>query len=109
MGAPGVPALLLLSARHAADVLYRDELFDLAGRKDGFELVLAVTREPPVRPGDYGRRVDGPMLVDVIKRLPSPPRHVFVCGSNGFVNAVTEAMIAASVPSSIIRTERYGV
>lgn len=109
MAAPGVPALLLLSARHEADVLYHDELFDLDGRKDGFELVLALTRESPMRPGDYGRRVDGPMMTDIVKRLPSPPKHVFVCGSNGFVNAVTEAMIAAGVPASIIWTERYGV
>jgi ferredoxin-NADP reductase len=109
MAAQGVPALLVLSARHAADVLYRDELFALAGRKDGLELVLALTREPPMRPGDYGRRIDGPMMMDAVKRLPSPPKNVFVCGSNGFVNAATEAMIAASVPASIIRTERYGV
>jgi ferredoxin-NADP reductase len=41
--------------------------------------------------------------------MPSPPKQVFVCGSNAFVTTATDALIAADVPAGIIRTERYGV
>jgi ferredoxin-NADP reductase len=33
---------------------------------------------------------------------------VFVCGSNGFVNVATDAAMAAQIPMTAIRTERYG-
>jgi len=100
--------LLLLSARSWDDVLYRDELTMLAARMDGFDLVLSVTREAPRRPGDFGRRVDTAMMRDVIGRLPAAPRAVFVCGTNGFVNAAADGALAAGVAPSIVRTERYG-
>jgi ferredoxin-NADP reductase len=109
MTAVAVPVLLLLSARHQSEVLYRDELLDLASRKNGFGFVLTLTREPPTRPGDYGRRVDASMMADILVRLPSPPKHIFVCGSNAFVNAATDAMLAAKLPPEIIKTERYRV
>jgi ferredoxin-NADP reductase len=36
------------------------------------------------------------------------PRHVFVCGSNRFVEGVTRGLPDASLPAGMIRTERYG-
>jgi ferredoxin-NADP reductase len=106
--APDVPAVLLFSARRWVDVLYRDELFALAAKGNGLDVVLTLTREAPRRPGDYGRRVDGPMVAAALAHLPSSPRHVFVCGSNPFVNAATDGAIAAGVPADMIKTERYG-
>jgi ferredoxin-NADP reductase len=106
--AQDVPIVLLLSARDWEDVLYRDELLALHARRDGFTLVLTLTRGPPKRDIDYGRRVDPPMMAEVLCRLPGPPRHVFVCGTNPFANAAADGAIAAGTPASIIRTERYG-
>src|SRR3546814_15004400 len=71
-------------------------------------LVLALTREAPKRRGDHGRRVDAAMMADVSARLTAAPKHVFICGSNAFVNAAADGAIAAGVPASLIRTERYG-
>jgi ferredoxin-NADP reductase len=68
-----------------------------------------VTREPPRREGDYGRRVDRAMVADVLARLPETPRLVFVCGANAFVNSAADGAVAAGIAASIIRTERYGV
>jgi ferredoxin-NADP reductase len=106
--APAVPALLLLSARRWVDALYRDELLDLAAQGTGLEVVLTLTREQPARPTDYGRRVDSQMMIEVIGRLPSAPKLVFICGSNPFVNAAADGTIDARVSASIVRTERYG-
>lgn len=106
--AVSVPAVLLLSARRWVDVLYRDELFDLSGRCKGLDVVLTLTREPPMRPGDYGRRVDAAMMAEVLGRLPGEPRYAFVCGTNAFVSAAADGIVEAGVPASLVRTERYG-
>jgi ferredoxin-NADP reductase len=106
--APSVPALLLLSARQWDEVLYRDELLSLEAQGTGFTVVFALTRELANRAGDYGRRVDGPMMSEVIARLPAPVRHVFICGSNAFVNAAADGTVDAGVPVGVVRTERYG-
>ena len=105
--ARNVPVLLLLSSRDWKDVLYRDELLALDDHRNGFTLVLTLTREPPKRDADFGRRVDDVMMADVLHRSPGAPRHVFACGTNAFVNAAVDGAIAAGTPASIIRTERY--
>jgi ferredoxin-NADP reductase len=102
------PALLLLSARRWDDVLYRDELIMLDRLRNGFALVLSLTREVPRRAGDYGRRVDAAMMTEVAARLPTSPKYVFICGSNAFVNAAADGAVAAGAPASLVRTERYG-
>ncbi|MER8793488.1 FAD-binding oxidoreductase [Mesorhizobium sp. M0984] len=101
-----VAATLVFSARVWDEVIFRDELIDLAERRDGFDLVLTLTREPARRPADHARRVDAAMMVQAMTRLPAPPKLAFVCA---FVTAAAEALIDAGVPAALIRTERYGV
>jgi ferredoxin-NADP reductase len=107
--ATGVPAILLLSARRMDDVLYREELLELDRHRDGFTLALTLTRDRPTRGTDFGRRVDRPMVAEILARLPAPPRHIFICGSNAFVSAAEAGAVDAGVPARIIRTERYGI
>jgi ferredoxin-NADP reductase len=102
------PFHLLLSARTYADILYRNELEALTGRKDGFSMTLALTREPARRQSDYSRRIDTAIMCDVLRTFRTPPSRSFMCGTNGFVNAAADGAIAAGVPADIIRTERYG-
>ncbi|MGA8584712.1 MAG: oxidoreductase, partial [Roseiarcus sp.] len=102
------PFHLLLSARTSADILYRNELEALAMRKDGFNVTFAITREPARRPSDYSRRIDAPMMSDVLSAFRTPPSRSFMCGTNGFVNVAADGAIAAGVPAATIRTERYG-
>lgn len=103
-----VPMLLLLSARSWEDVIFRDELLELEKKNTAFKLVLTITREVPKREGDYDRRIDTPMTGEVLKRLQSPVKRAFVCGSNPFVTVASEALIGAGVEPGSIRTERYG-
>lgn len=103
-----VPMLLLFSARTFGDVLFRDELLALAARGDGFELALALTREPASQARHYGRRVDTAVVAELLARLPDPPKQVFVCGSNSFVETAAGSAIAAGIAPGLIRTERYG-
>ena len=103
------PVALVFSARIWDEVIFRDELIGLDDRRDGFDLVLTLTREPAMRPSDYSRRVDARMMAQAVERLPKAPRLAFVCGSNAFVSAAAQALIDAGVEASLIRTERYGV
>ena len=104
-----VPVALVFSARIWDEVIFRDELIGLDDRRDGFDLVLTLTREPAQRPTDYSRRIDAAMMMQSMSRLPEPPKLAFVCGSNAFVSAAAQALIDADVPAGLIRTERYGV
>jgi ferredoxin-NADP reductase len=102
------PMLLIFSARTWDDLIFREELLAMAARRDGFELAIALTREPARRAGDYSRRVDRDVAAEALARLPAKPALVFVCGSNPFVESAATSLIEAGVPGEIIRTERYG-
>jgi ferredoxin-NADP reductase len=106
--AASVPVVLLLSARTWDDVLFRDELLALDQLRKGFVLALTLTREAPRRAGDYGRRIDAALVADVLALSSSEPQHVFICGSNAFVNGAADGTIAAGILAARIRTERYG-
>ena len=103
-----VRAVLLLSARTWDDVPYRDELLQLERDSPGFTLILTLTRDNPRRHEDYQRRIDAAMVTEAAARMSTAPAYVFVCGSNDFVNAAADGAIAAGIPATIIRTERYG-
>jgi len=105
---PAVPTALLLSARTAEDVLFSKELHSIEIGDAAFVLALAITRERPTRASDFGRRIDGGMVQEIVARLHRKPTQVFVCGSNGFVNIVTEGALLAGLDPEIIKTERYG-
>jgi ferredoxin-NADP reductase len=102
------PMALLFSARTWNDVIFRDELLALHGQAQGFELKIALTREALEQEGVFARRVDKAMLSETLARLPQPPKEVFVCGSNAFVEAAAQSAIEAGLAANIIRTERYG-
>src|SRR5262249_21280549 len=79
--APKTPALLVYSARTWDEIIYRDELFDLEASDANFRLVLTTTREPQHRAHDFDRRLDRPLLREILRRWGRAPRHAFACGS----------------------------
>ncbi|GJE44900.1 ferredoxin reductase [Methylobacterium soli] len=99
--APGVKALLLYSARTRQEVIARAELDARARDEPGFALHLALTREPG------GRRIDRAAIDAALARI-GAPAHVFVCGGNPFVGAVSNLLLDAGVAPALIRTERFG-
>jgi ferredoxin-NADP reductase len=105
---PGLPTLLVYSARTWGDLLFRDELI-AAEREDAqLAIVLATTRGQAQRPQDQGQRLDGAALGSILERWGQLPRHAYVCGSNRFVEAMTAGLVACDVPAARIRAERYG-
>ncbi|WP_246704685.1 hypothetical protein [Rhizobium sp. P32RR-XVIII] len=98
---------LLMSARTRRGTLLGDEMLAAEESKSGFSFALALTREPATPRSDFSRRIDAAMVADIAARLPSPPRSVFVCGSNAFVNVAADGALAAGINAAPIKTERY--
>jgi ferredoxin-NADP reductase len=99
-----VKAHLLVSARSADDVLYRDELATLEPR-EGLRVAYTYTRAPP--PGWTGpsRRIDAAMLADV---SPGPGGRCFVCGPTPFVEVVNDLLVAGGRDPGEVHAERFG-
>jgi ferredoxin-NADP reductase len=103
-----VPATLVYSARTAADLIFADELVTLDARRDGFTFIPTLTRETRPSPGFRVGRIDAALLADALQGSPAPPKTVFVCGANAFVETAANALLGLGVAPAIIRTERYG-
>ncbi len=102
-----VPATLVVSARSIDELLFRDELDALVAAGDGLRVVVTLTRSAP--PGWTGpaRRVDAGLLAEA-GPPPGPGVRSFVCGSNGFVEAVADALVDLGHDPATVRTERFG-
>jgi ferredoxin-NADP reductase len=103
-----VPATLVYSARTTADLIFGDELRALRARRDGFHFMPTLTRETSPPPGFHVGRIDAALLADALERLSGPPKTVFVCGANAFVETAADALLGLGLPPATIRTERYG-
>ncbi len=88
---------LVVSARTADDLYYRDEL-------PGPETTVVYTRDAPAGvtrpPGRLARADLEPVLVDGAT--------AYVCGSPGFADAASELLVQLGVPVEHIRIERFG-
>jgi ferredoxin-NADP reductase len=103
----GVPMRLLYSVKTLGDLIYRDELEELAGRGDGFETFFTLTREQPESWTGYTRRVDRDLLAEIGWPAAESPL-AYVCGPTGFVEAVASALVESGLPPSHVKTERFG-
>ncbi|AMM23667.1 FAD-binding oxidoreductase [Variovorax sp. PAMC 28711] len=104
----GADILLVHSARSAEELCGYDEFVAAEARGPGFRFVAVTTRGAPPRPTDLGRRLDAASLRGLLDRWGRTPRHVFVCGANGFVEAVANGLLDVGIGAARIRTERYG-
>jgi ferredoxin-NADP reductase len=93
---PDADMKLAYSVRTADDVIYADELGD--------DAVITYTRSAPDGWGGHTGRIDAEMLEPLVH----PMATVFICGSNGFVEAASTLALAAGVGADRIRTERFG-
>jgi ferredoxin-NADP reductase len=101
------PMRLVFSSRTLEDVIYREELDELAARGDGFQVVHTLTREQPPGWDGYSRRIDRDLLSDVAWPASQSPR-VYVCGSTRFVDAAADGLLELGYDAAWIRTERFG-
>jgi ferredoxin-NADP reductase len=102
----GAQAALIYSARSHDEAIYADELEKRAATERDLTLRIALTRQP--RDGFHAGRISAALMAETLAALGPPPRRVYVCGSNAFVEAANELIQAMGVDSRIIRNERFG-
>ncbi len=98
---------LLYSSRTYEDLIYREELDELAAHGDGLAVVQTLTREHPLGWTGYSRRVDADLLREVALPPEQDPR-VYVCGPTSFAEAVADGLVALGHEAGRIRIERFG-
>jgi ferredoxin-NADP reductase len=101
------PARLLYSSRTLGDVIYREELDELATGEDGLEVFHTLTRSQPDGWSGYGRRIDAEILREVAWPATDRPQ-VFVCGSTRFVDTAADGLVALGYEPQSVKTERFG-
>ena len=101
-------AVLIYRARSEPDLVFRDELDALAGRRG---ITIHYLTGPRIRsrrswlPESAAQWRDSQALR---KLVPDLPEHdVFVCGPDEWMDAVAEAALAAGVPADRLHQERF--
>jgi ferredoxin-NADP reductase len=116
-----VDARLLLSVRTLEDVLYRDELDELAadgaaaagstatrGSSRPVGVRITLTRGPALPGwGGWTRRIDREMLAD-LGPPPSERPLVYVCGPTPFVEEAARLLVELGHEPARVHTERFG-
>ena len=101
-----VPAILLYSSRSFEDIIYREELEQLAAAEQ-IGVFHTLTRSRPDGWTGYARRIDQPMLEAGLSQLDGAP-HAYVCGPTPLVEAVASKLVDLNLSPDRIRTERFG-
>ena len=102
-----VATRLLYSSRTPEDVIYQDELASLQAANEGLEIIHTFTRTQPAGWHGYARRIDTPMLREVIQPL-GQALLTYICGPTLLVEAAANGLAQLGVPPVRIRTERFG-
>ena len=100
-----VPAALLYSCRTKKDVIYDEELAEIARVDPRFKLSITLTRDSV--PGCAVGRISLPAVQALLKEL-GGAADSFVCGSAAFVECAAGLLLQAGQPAHAIRTERFG-
>ncbi len=98
-----VPFRLIYSVRTPADAFYADELRQRARDDGGFDVTYVHTRGGPSPVGRIG--------VATVNTHGWPPDFqpaCYVCGPTGFVEAVSDILVALGHDPRRVRTERFG-
>ena len=101
------PTSLLYSSRNFEDVIYYNELEKLSAANGSLQIFHTLTRSQPAGWKGYARRIDQDMLKEVAQPLGKAVQ-AFICGPTLLVEAAANTLVKIGIPSSQIKTERFG-
>jgi ferredoxin-NADP reductase len=102
-----LPTRLLYSSRAFDEIIYRQQLAQLAAADTTLTVTHTLTRAQPPGWTGYGRRIDRAMLAEVAWP-PSEQPQVFVCGPTALVESVASALVELGHEARRVKTERFG-
>jgi len=101
------PALVLYSSRTYEDIIYRQELDQMAARNDGLTVIYTLTRRQPAGWTGGARRIDRSMLASVGPSVMARPK-IFICGPTSLVESAAQSLLEVGYERNLIKTERFG-
>jgi ferredoxin-NADP reductase len=102
-----VPTRLLYSSRAFDEIIYRQELAQLAAADPTLMVTHTLTRQQLLDWTGYRRRIDRAMLAEVAWP-PSEQLLAFVCGPTALVETVASALVELGHEALRVKTERFG-
>ena len=102
-----IPAVLLYSSRTFEDIIYREELDQMAARNDGLTVIYTLTRRQPAGWTGGARRIDRSMLASVGPSVTARPK-IFICGPTMLVESAAQSLLELGYERNLIKTERFG-
>jgi CDP-4-dehydro-6-deoxyglucose reductase, E3 len=101
------PMTLLFGVRTEADILYRDELQELARKYPHFSVHFTLSQASDQWSGNRGYvQTHARSLYEALKTQGEP--HVYICGLQKMVNAVRDLLKGdMGLPRQLIHSERY--
>ena len=102
-GAP-MPATLIYSVSTPSEILFRQELEDIARRNSAIRLVFTITRLEEERWGGHIGRIDAELIRAAQVSLDSL---FFICGPPGMIRDVVAMLVKMGVPASRIMYEQW--
>jgi ferredoxin-NADP reductase len=100
------PIRLLYSARSLADVIYKQELDEIAGAPNS-TIAFTLTRSAPSDWTGYRRRIDRSILEEIAWPAADGAR-AFVCGPTPLVESVASLLVDLGYAAERVKTERFG-
>ena len=101
------PTLVLYSSRTYEDIIYREELDQMAARNDGLTIIYTLTRRQPAGWTGGARRIDRSMLASVGPSVMARPK-IFICGPTSLVESAAQSLLEVGYERNLIKTERFG-
>jgi ferredoxin-NADP reductase len=102
-----LPTRLLFSSRDFDDIIYRQELEQLAAADPTLTVTHTLTRAQPPGWAGYRRRIDRAMLA-AVAWPPAEQPQAFVCGPTTLVETVATALVGLGHDPLRVKTERFG-
>jgi ferredoxin-NADP reductase len=100
-------AVLLYSSRSMEEVIYREELDEMARRDFNLRVINTLTRNWPDKWAGCRRRIDKAMLAEAGFTPRQDPK-IFVCGPTQLVESVSRLLVELGHDPQTIKTERFG-
>ena len=101
------PATLLYSSRSLDDVIYREEVAELAAADPTLRVVQTLTRAQPPGWTGFSRRIDADMIAEVGPD-PSLAPHIYICGPTALVESAANTLVEIGHDAARVKTERFG-